>query len=108
MKGERTLKDKPFRYGGIMRDYSKTARAFCESPKCHCCGESMDNGNALKMYPYAGFFKITKGINKGYYRIRLLCRQCAYAYGRGVIERDGNTYQRPIDYKGRIGGRDEE
>jgi len=46
-------------------------------------------------YPYVATFKYIKGKYKGLYRFRALCRACAYNYGRGVIEMDGNTY---IDY----------
>jgi len=103
MKGERTLIDKPFRYGGIMRNYDMTAEQWGEMmPKfmsrCYICGGRMENiyspsGQLLhKTYPYVGVFKITKGKEKGLERFRTMCRSCAYKFGRGVIERDGHTY----------------
>lgn len=35
----------------------------------------------------------------GRFRFRMLCRECAYAYGCGVIEKDGNTYEYTTDFK---------
>lgn len=95
MKGERTLEDKPLRYGGIFHDYSKTAEYFQTKPECFCCG-----GDLCKCAPYIGVFKFTKGKNKGFFKFRLLCRTCAYDYGRGVVEMDGEEYLNPLDYKG--------
>ena len=42
MKGKNTLEDKPFRYGGILKDYSKEIHEItgCEY-KCWCCGRDM-------------------------------------------------------------------
>lgn len=97
MRGERTLRDEPFRYGGIFRDYSCTAEYFHPKAKCFCCG-----GDLRKCAPYIGEFEFTKGENKGRFQFRLLCRTCAYDYGRGVIEMDGEVYLNPLDYKGAI------
>lgn len=49
-------------------------------------------------YPYCGVFKITRGKNKGKFVFRILCRVCAYLYGRGVIEMDAETYMNPSDF----------
>lgn len=46
----------------------------------------------------AKWFKITKGKYKGMNRFRPLCRACAYNYGRGVAECDGNTYMKPDEF----------
>ena len=43
-------------------------------------------------------FKITKGKYKGMNRFLPLCRACAYRYGRGVVECDGNTYMEPDEF----------
>lgn len=51
-----------------------------------------------KTYPYVATFKITKGQYKGNVRFKYLCRICAYDYGIGVIEMDGETYQNPKDF----------
>ena len=101
MKGERTLIDQPFRYGGLLYDYKSDVedwRGFIE-PKCFCCGGDMTNnlrsanGTLLKQnFPYMAVFKITKGRFKGFNRFHILCRACAYDYGRGVIEMDGEAY----------------
>ena len=72
--------------------------------RCYCCGGRFQNarsqrGTLLKvLYPYAAFFLISKGYEKGRYRLRPLCRSCAYAYGVGVIEMDGNTYKEYYDF----------
>lgn len=97
MKGKNTLEDVPFRYGGLFRDYSLTAEYFHPKPKCFCCG-----GDLHKRAPYAGAFKFTKGKNKGLHQFRLLCRACAYLYGRGVIEMDAVRYFNPRNYKGEL------
>ena len=102
MKGERTIVDKPFRYAGIQKDYEKTADDWAEympehMSKCYVCGGKMRNvyinGTLLKkMYPYMAEFRITKGKEKGMHKFRPMCRACAYAFGKGVIEMDGYTY----------------
>lgn len=103
MKGERTLDDKPFRYGGFWHNYDRTTEEWAEfipqMRKCYICGGKMGNiyspaGTLLKKtYPYVGMFHITKGENKGKSKFRPMCRACAYAFGRGVIEMDGHTYK---------------
>ena len=103
MKGERTIDDKPFRYGGIMHDYDSTSEEWAEKipemRKCYICGGKMQNiyspsGTLLKKtYPYIGLFRITKGKNIGKGKFRVMCRACAYDLGKGVIEMDGHTYK---------------
>lgn len=42
MKGKNTLRDKPFRYGGILKDYSKEIHELNRREyKCWCCGRDM-------------------------------------------------------------------
>ena len=42
MKGKNTLRDKPFRYGGILKDYSKEIHELNgHEYKCWCCGRDM-------------------------------------------------------------------
>lgn len=123
MKGSRTLKDVPFRYGGIFRDYSADNDAWQrdvwrnvqKAPmRCWCCKGIMKNsrsksGTLLRQnFPYIAVFKITKGKHKGMSKFRILCRSCAYAYGRGVVEMDAETYTSPhefdeLKYKEKIG-----
>ena len=109
MKGERTIKDKPFRYAGIMHDYDKTSEDWSEympeyMRKCYICGGKMCNvysqqGTLLKKtYPYIGAFKITKGKHKGMAKFHVMCRACAYALGKGVIEMDGHTYYDSFEF----------
>ena len=108
MKGERTIIDKPFRYGGIMHDYDSTSEEWAEKipimRRCYICGGKMQNiyspsGTLLrKTYPYIGVFRITKGKNKGMCKFRILCRACAYDLGRGVIEMDGHTYTNGLEF----------
>lgn len=100
MKGKNTLKDKPFRYGGILKDYSKEIHEItgCEY-KCWCCGRDMkSHAPGIKIMPYTARFQISKGRDRGFIAFRPLCRQCAYRYGRGVVECDGNTYMEPDEF----------
>lgn len=107
MKGKNTLDGLPFRYGGIGHDFDRdneqTAEILGGKLKCWCCGGIMRNhhhsdGSVHRFFPYCGVFKITKGRDKGRYRFRMLCRACAYSYGRGVIEMDGNKYMNLYDF----------
>lgn len=42
MKGKNTLRDNPFRYGGILKDYSKEIHKLNgHEYKCWCCGRDM-------------------------------------------------------------------
>ena len=105
MKGERSINGSPFRYGGILHNYDKTCDEWYEDHpgyrKCYCCGGSMKNSmpHLHTTFPYMGNFKITKGRLKGYGRFKILCRRCAYDYGKGVIECDGNTYYDYYEFK---------
>lgn len=107
MKGERTLIDSPFRYGGIQHDYDMDVEDWrgVIHTRCWCCGGDMTrnfyskSGTLLKkQYPYVAVFKITKGKHKGLNWFKTLCRACAYDYGRGVIEMDGNTYMNYYEF----------
>ena len=109
MKGERTLVDRPFRYGGIKHDYDRTVEEWAESipqmSRCYICGGKMKNIRSLngtllrKTYPYVGLFKITKGKEKGIGIFHVMCRKCAYEFGKGVIEMDGHTYTNYNEFK---------
>lgn len=108
MKGKLTITDRPFRYGGIMHDYNRdveqTAKALNQKDmRCWCCDGRMKNyhfsdGSVHRFFPYVATFKFIKGQNKGLCRFRMLCRACAYNYGRGVIEMDGKVYYDPVDF----------
>lgn len=108
VKGERTLRDTPFRFGGIEHNFDKDAEQWAaEIPKmrrCWSCGGMMRNVRSLSgtllhtSYQYVASFNVTKGKGKGSCWFKTLCRYCAYAYGVGVIEMDGNTYQKPEDF----------
>lgn len=113
MKGQRTLDDRPFRYGGILHNYSADNDEWQEKAwshvkkapmRCWCCNGIMKNsrsqsGTLLRQnFPYMGVFKITKGKHKGKFQFKALCRACAYAYGRGVVEMDAETYMNPDDF----------
>ncbi len=113
MKGERTIDCIPFRYAGL----------FCRKPEwdveqwrqtdtnrkwiCYACNAELKNtystsGTLLRRnYPYMSVFKYGKGKNKGLSRFRILCRECAYSYGKGVTEIDGEIYMEKEDFKGR-------
>lgn len=113
MKGERTIDCIPFRFAGM----------FCRKPEwdveqwkqsdtnrkwwiCYACNAELKNtystsGALLRRnYPYMSVFKYSKGHKKGLSRFRILCRECAYAYGKGVTEIDGETYMEKEDFKG--------
>lgn len=104
MKGSRTLMDKPFRFSGVFsHDYDMDIEEWQETNplrfnKCYCCGGKMQNiyspsGMLLRReFPYIATFKITKGKYCGLNHFEILCRACAYDYGVGVIEMDGETY----------------
>lgn len=113
MKGQRTLDEQPFRYGGLLHDYSadndewqeKVWSCVKKAPmRCWCCNGIMKNsrsqrGTLLRQnFPYIGIFKITKGKYKGKFQFKVLCRSCAYAYGRGVVEMDAETYMNPDEF----------
>ena len=115
MKGQRTLDKQPFRYGGFFHEYGFTNDDWQEKVwshdkrrrapmRCHCCNGVMRNlrsprGTLLaNSYPYMAVFRITKGQYKGRFQFRILCRSCAYRYGRGVIEMDGETYMQSREF----------
>ena len=120
MKGDKTLHGIPFRYGGLWHKYNLN---YCEitgddKAKCYVCGGLMTHTVMLTtgkpmnpqppQHPYIASYYISKGREKGYYRFHPLCRAGAYAYERGVIEMNGNTYQEPDElneekYKKEIG-----
>ena len=115
MKGQYTLKDQPFRYGGILHNYdmdNEEWSAYLDRKlTCWCCGREMkchhfSDGSTHRFFPYIAIFRITKGKNKGMNRFRMLCRACAYGYGRGVIEMDGKTYKHMLDFNERKYKRD--
>lgn len=94
MKGEQGLQNKPFRYGGIFQNFDKTAEYFKSSPRCYACGDELTGRK-----PYVASYRRLRGKKAGSSYFRMLCRECAYAYGRGVIEKDGKTYKHMTDYK---------
>lgn len=113
MKGERALDGIPFRWGGISHNYEMTNEDWQKESwvpysgkpmRCYACGGIMKNlrsrsGTLLQQhYPYCGVFKITRGKNKGKFMFHILCRSCAYMYGRGVIEMDAETYKSPLEF----------
>ena len=115
MKGQYTLKDQPFRYGGILHNYDMDNEEWSvyldRKLTCWCCGGEMkchhfSDGSVHRFFPYIAIFRITKGKNKGMNRFRMLCRACAYEYGKGVIEMDGNTYMHMLDFNERKYKRD--
>ena len=61
--------------------------------KCWCCScEMKSHVSRIKIMPYAAIFRILKGKDKDCFAFRQICRSCAYSYGRGVVECDGNIY----------------
>ena len=109
MKGERTLYERPFRYAGVfIKDYTADVEtignAFPKMRRCYICRKYMkndcdDRGRITKRnYPYMGTFKITRGDLHGNFHFKIMCRECAYAFSRGVIEMDGETYYKPEDF----------
>lgn len=94
MKGERSLVEQPFRYGGFLHDFGKkTKDLIFENGSCYCCGRDLSD-----LLPYAAFYEIKKEKSPRRYHLKLICRKCAYAYGRGVVERNGNIYQDEQQY----------
>ena len=109
MKGSLGLFRTPFRWGGMLtKNYEMDAEEWAQviqaAKKCYVCGGVMRNmrsksGTLLAIqYPYCGSYKILHGKKKGFYHFKILCRACAYAYGKGVIEMDGNTYKDYYDF----------
>lgn len=93
--------EQPFRFGGLMHDYTEDVEYWSERipemQNCFKCGKLMKNhrdkeGNIFqKEYPYMTFLDITLNGKRTCYN-KVICRKCAYTYGLGVIEMDGETY----------------
>lgn len=109
MRGERSINGIPFRYAGIMHDYDMDTEEWVKyipehMRKCYICGGEMRNVRSLsgtlrkKTYPYMALFNITKGKYKGMSQFHIMCRACAYNFGKGVIEMDGYTYKDFYDF----------
>ena len=90
------LDGKPFRWGGIGQKYERTSREWQQGyypdsyKTCYCCKKDTPLDEPL----YCASFKNLDGN----FMFKILCRKCAYAYGVGVIESDGKTYQSYEDY----------
>ena len=108
--GIKTIMEKPFRYGGIMHNYHRDIEGWQKVDgaghfdRCYGCGKVMRNtrerGIFLKRaYPYMATFIYQQGSKKGKKHFEIICRKCAYNYGIGVIEADGNTYKNPYEFK---------
>jgi len=91
-EAEEKKRGESFRFGGIMHDYDATCKDF-DQHECYHCHKPF--GDAEK--PYCRTFH-----EGGYIKFRIICRECAYSFGDGVIERDGKTYYKPDEYKGEI------
>ncbi len=78
-----------FRYGGLFHDYEATARDF-GAEECFSCKRKFGE----KEKPYCRVYASEEGR-----RFRLICRECAYGFGEGVIEKDGKVYQRQEDFE---------
>lgn len=110
MKGERTIDGHPpWRFVGLFfKNYYWDVEEWLENyglheKKCYVCGGTFKNtrinGNLLKHnFPYMACYKAFKGKEKGFSRFHLICRACAYGYGLGVIEKDGNLYRNYYDF----------
>lgn len=95
--------EQPFRFGGLMHDYSGDVeywgKRIPEMRKCFKCGKLMENhrdkdDNIIqKEYPYMVFLDTTLNDKRTCYN-KVICRKCAYSYGIGVIEMDGETYNK--------------
>lgn len=87
----------PFRYGGVLHRYDEDVKDLTgNNYHCYHCGRSMVT--KPKSMPYIIQSEILSGKNKGNFRFRVLCRDCAYSYGNGVIEMDGKTYYYKNDF----------
>lgn len=111
MKGSLTIdKHPPWRFVGLFyKNYDWDVEEWLEADclhekKCYACGKTLHNtrinGTLLKHnFPYMACYKAYKGKEKGFSRFHLLCRACAYGYGLGVIEKDGNLYKNYNEFK---------
>lgn len=102
MRGSMMISCTPMRYTGVFVKHPEWDVEqwgdWLHEDKCWACGGKMKNiysssGTLMKhCFPYIASYKAFKGKEKGFSRFHLLCRACAYGYGKGVIEKDGNTY----------------
>ena len=111
MKGSLTIdKHPPWRFVGLFyKNYDWDVEEWLgadslHEKKCYACGGTLKNtrinGTLLKHnFPYMACYKAYKGKEKGFSRFHLLCRACAYGYGLGVIEKDGNLYKNYNEFK---------
>ena len=85
VKGHSIIVRVPFRYGGLFRRFDLNAGEILPKGMCRCyvCGKDIKDEKG-----YAATYRVGKGT----YKFRLLCRKCAYSYGRGVIEEDGEIH----------------
>ena len=92
-EAEEKKRGESFRYGGFFHDYEKSCKQFGETECFHCHKQFEDTEK-----PYCRVFPAGVGMS----RFALICRECAYSFGDGVIERDGKTYYGSDEYKGEI------
>lgn len=85
----RGKRGKSFRYGGLRHDYEATAKDFGQM-HCYHCHKPFDDDEK----PYCRIFPV----GNGQVMFGLICRRCAYCFGDGVIEKDGETYYKPDEY----------
>lgn len=81
-EGKEEIDGDPFRWGGIEREFERTAKEWQEGggkeyEKCHICKEPFNPDEHL----YCATFKQPEGGM----RFRILCKKCAYSFGK-VIE----------------------
>lgn len=95
MKSKLTLACTPSRYGGIEHHYDAKGKYLLPENRRHCFSCKKDLSEEK---PYLATFKISEGENRAFI-FRPLCRDCAYAYGKGVIEKDGKIYFGKTEYR---------
>lgn len=95
----RNLKDKKtWRYGGISRQFERTAKEWREEHErvlgkdsdnpylnCSVCGRNFNDSE----YLYQGVFSIKPAKYKYRLMFKVLCKDCAYKISDAVIEADG-------------------
>ncbi len=111
MKGSMMLSCTPMRYIGAFSRHPdwdvEQWGEYLHENKCWACGGKLKNtyspaGTLLKHnFPYIASYRAFKGKEKGFQRFHMLCRSCAYDYGKGVIEKDGNTYFNSNEFRER-------
>lgn len=82
VEGKEEIDGEPFRWGGIEREFERTAKEWQKDggeqyEKCHLCKEPFKPDEHL----YCATFKQPEGGM----RFRILCKKCAYSFGK-VIE----------------------